>query len=75
MSPALYTTTQAARRAGISRVTLQSWLATGRLQGPPVQLRKGRAVRLWTARDIARMKQLKGKVLRKGRGRKVKSKR
>jgi hypothetical protein len=74
MSPGLYTTAEAARAAGVTRATLQAWLATGRIQGPPLTVRRGRAVRLWTASEITWMKQLKGKVLRKGRGRKPKPK-
>lgn len=75
MSPALFTTSEAARQAGISRATLQAWLVTGRIDGPPLRVKNGRTVRLWTAGSIKHMKQLKGKVLTKGRGRKPKSKR
>ena len=68
-----YTTAEAATAAGVSRATLQDWLKTGKIKGPKLRLRDdGKAVRLWSAVDIERIKGLKGKVLQKGRGRKAK---
>lgn len=66
-----YTTAEAAEAAGVSRATLQEWLKTGKIKGPALQIGPGgRAVRMWSAADIKCMKGLKGKVMRKGRGRK-----
>jgi excisionase family DNA binding protein len=71
MSAHHYTTEEAAKQAGVSRSTLQEWLKTGRIKGPRLRLREdGKAVRLWSAVDVVRIAELKGKVLRKGRGRK-----
>ena len=64
------TTEQAARAAGISRATLQFWIAEGKLKAPDVQLVDGKAVRLWGSADLARLKAVKTEIYRKGRGRK-----
>jgi predicted site-specific integrase-resolvase len=64
------TTGDAARIAGISRASLQAWLRDGKVKGPKVVLRGGKAVRLWSEIDIARLKALKARIYRKGRGRK-----
>lgn len=73
MSAPQYTTAQAAEAAGVTRATLQAWMKSGRIKGPRLRLRAdGKAVRLWTAIDIVRISELKGKVLHKGRGRKPK---
>jgi excisionase family DNA binding protein len=71
-----FTTAEAAEAAGVTRATLQAWLKTGRIKGPRLRLREdGKAVRLWTAIDVVRISELKGKVLHKGRGRKAMPKR
>jgi excisionase family DNA binding protein len=76
MSAHHYTTAEAAEAAGITRATLQAWLKTGRIKGPRLRLREdGKAVRLWTAIDVVRISELKGRVLQKGRGRKATPKR
>jgi excisionase family DNA binding protein len=72
MSPKLYTTTEAARAVGITRVTLQRWIASGKLKAPRPQLRDGVGVRLWTESNIARLLAAKKKIYGKGRGRKKK---
>ena len=64
MSLKLYTTVQVAEIAGIPRATLQFWIASGKLAVPEVQLRDGKAVRLWTDADIKRARNLKGKLKR-----------
>jgi hypothetical protein len=58
-------TEQAARAAKISRATLQWWIATGKIQAPEVRLVRGRAVRLWSDTDLARLKAFRG-TLRPG---------
>jgi len=67
-----YTTEEAARAAGISRATLQAWIAAGKIKAPDVQLVAGKAVRLWNAGDLARLDAVKAQIYRKGRGRKAK---
>jgi hypothetical protein len=66
------TTEEAARAAGISRATLQAWIASRQIKAPDVQLVEGKAVRLWNADDLDRLRAVKGDIYRKGRGRKAK---
>ena len=65
-------TPEVARLVGIHPITLERWLATGKV-GAPRRLRVGgRIVRLWSSQDIERVKGHKAKFYRKGRGRKKK---
>ena len=63
-------TQQAASALGISTMTLQRWLAAGKVKGPKLRIRNGRAVRLWSAADLNRLRALKQEIYCKGRGRK-----
>jgi predicted site-specific integrase-resolvase len=57
---------------GVNRVTLERWLADGKIQ-PPRTIRYGRnEFRNWTAADIQRVRKYKKESYRKGRGRKPK---
>ena len=57
---------------GINRVTLQRWLIDGKVREPK-KVRAGRVeVRIWTGRDVARVRKYKQENYRKGRGRKPK---
>jgi predicted site-specific integrase-resolvase len=67
-------TAEAARKAGINRVTLQTWIRNGRVTAPRPVLRNGRAVRLWSQVDIERLRDVKDRTYRRGRGRKKKIK-
>jgi excisionase family DNA binding protein len=69
------TTGEAAKAAGISRATLQVWIAAKTVRAPKTQLVEGKAVRLWAPADLERLRSVKEKVYRKGRGRKRKAKR
>jgi hypothetical protein len=69
-----FTTEKAADAAGISRATVQVWIAANKLAAPAVQLVEGKAVRLWNADDIKKLIALKAEIYRKGRGRKPKGK-
>jgi excisionase family DNA binding protein len=69
VSPKIYTTQQAADVVKITRQTLQAWIAKGKLKAPETQLRDGRAVRLWTETDIARLRKVKGEIYLKEMGR------
>jgi excisionase family DNA binding protein len=51
-----YTTEQAAQRVGITRVTLQTWIAKRKIKAPHTRLRAGRAVRLWADSDVAALR-------------------
>ena len=57
MNPRLYTTREVARRAGVSRQTLQSWIAEEKVKAPAVLRAAG--VRLWTASDLAEVLKVK----------------
>jgi predicted site-specific integrase-resolvase len=63
-------TQQAASAVGISTMTLQRWLAMGKVKGPELRIRNGRAVRLWGTADLTRLHRLKQEIYCKGRGRK-----
>jgi excisionase family DNA binding protein len=73
VSPKTYTTRQAADAVKITRQTLQAWIAKGKLNAPETQLREGRAVRLWTESDLARLRKVKSEIYRKGMGRPTKN--
>jgi DNA-binding transcriptional MerR regulator len=68
-------TVQAADKCGLHPVTLQRWIAEGKISAPPVRRVGGVAVRLWTDRDLERLRKHKKENYRKGRGRKAKPKR
>jgi DNA-binding transcriptional MerR regulator len=57
MSARLYTTREVARRAGISRQTLQTWIAGRKVKAPAVLRTAG--VRLWTETDLAQVLKVK----------------
>jgi excisionase family DNA binding protein len=64
MSPRLYTTREVARRAGISRQTLQAWIAEEKVRAPAVMRAAG--VRLWTERDLAQVLKVKPRSYPRG---------
>ena len=73
MSP--MSTLEAAKSVGVTRVTLERWLAQGKIK-PPKPFRVGRRLfRLWTRANIEQVKRYKQKSYRKGRGQKPKAKR
>lgn len=55
--PRLYTTREVVERADISRQTLQTWIATGRVKAPKVIEAVG--VRFWTEEDLAAVLRVK----------------
>ena len=63
-------TQQAAKAAGIAVMTLHRWVVAKRLKAPALQIRNGRAVRLWGKADLDRLRELKQEIYCKGRGRK-----
>jgi len=72
VSPKNYTTGEAARAVGISRATLQEWIARRKFIPPETTTVGGVFVRLWTKSDVSRLRAAKAKVYLKGRGRKKK---
>jgi predicted site-specific integrase-resolvase len=68
-------TAEVAKKVGIDRVTLERWLASGKIR-PPSSLHVGqKTFRDWTGADVNRLKKYKQENYRKGRGRKPKPKR
>lgn len=65
------TTKEAAAAVAISRITLQRWLSADKLRRAPklVVGNDGRAIRLWSAADIAALRKLKEETYRQGQGR------
>jgi excisionase family DNA binding protein len=57
MASNLYTTREVAARAGVSRQTLQAWIAEKKVKAPAVLRAAG--VRLWTEADLARVLRVK----------------
>ena len=52
----IYSTKQAATKIGVGWITLQRYVTSGKLTVPPLQKVGGVTVRLWTERDINRVK-------------------
>ena len=67
------TTAETARRVGIHQVTLQKWIAAGRLKAPKPVLIGAVGYRLWSAKDVAALLKVKQAIYRKGGGRKKKN--
>jgi excisionase family DNA binding protein len=67
------TTAEAAKRAGIHQVTLQKWIAAGKLKAPKPTLIGAVGYRLWSAKDVAALLKVKQAIYRKRRGRKKKN--
>jgi DNA-binding transcriptional MerR regulator len=64
MSQKRYTTVEIAKAAKVPRATLQFWISSGKISAPVVQLVAGKAVRLWSASDLKKVKGLKGTLKR-----------
>ena len=56
MRSRLYTTAQAAKLVGVSRQTLQTWIASDRVGAVPTIIG---GVRLWTDSDLALLRRVK----------------
>ena len=67
------TTAEAAKRVGIHQVTLQKWIAAGKVKAPKPTLSGAVGYRLWSAKDVSALLKVKQAIYRKGRGRKKKS--
>ncbi len=71
MSP--LSTPEVARKVGIHRVTLEKWIRAGKVKPSKRVQVGGKAFRIWTARDVERVRKWKAAHYRKGRGRKKKA--
>jgi hypothetical protein len=67
-------TVEAARAVGISRATLQAWIASGKFNAPKTRSFGKVTLRLWSRVDIARLRAAKERLYWKGQGRPRKQK-
>ena len=67
-----YSTAEIARLVKVHKMTLLHWLWSGKVAEPKRQTAGGQAVRIWTDRDLERVRRYKDANYRKGRGRKRK---
>lgn len=72
MSPKLHTTGEAAAAAGITRATVQAWIAKKKIRAPKATVLGNVTVRMWSEEDVSRLRKAKEEIYRKGRGRKPK---
>ena len=63
-----YSTRTAARLAGISLVTLNRWMAAGKVRASITVPMDGRTLHRWTTADVERVRKYKVKFYMKGRG-------
>jgi len=75
MGQNIYSTREAAKAAGITRITLQRWITARKIRAPRTRLVDGVGKRLWSEEDVSRLRKAKEEIYRKGRGRKLKPKR
>ena len=71
---ATYSTSQITQLVGISRMTLLRWLRAGKIREPRRISDGGIEARLWSDRDVERVRKYKAGHYRKGRGRKPQKK-
>ncbi len=69
-----YSTSQVAKMVGIHKVTLKRWLLSGKVGEPRRVGNGGIQARIWTARDVERVKKYKAAHYWEGRGQKKKKK-
>jgi excisionase family DNA binding protein len=62
MKRRLYSTREAARAVGITRATLQAWIAAGKITAPKAHDFGNVRVRLWSQSDIAGLRRAKLKI-------------
>ncbi len=70
MSPKLRTTGEAAAAVGITRATVQAWIAKKKIRAPKPTVFGNVTVRMWTPEDVKSLRLAKERLYRKGRGRK-----
>ena len=57
-----HTTKEAAEKLGVHRVTLQNWIAEGKIPAPAMQNIGGGRVRLWGEKDIRKARKAIAKL-------------
>jgi hypothetical protein len=68
-----YSTAEVARTVGVDKKTLLRWLWARKIAEPRHHTNGGQDVRIWTERDLQRVRRFKEANYRKGRGRKKKT--
>ena len=63
-------TAEVAAIVGVHRATLEEWLTKGKVRAPKTVRVGAKNYRMWTERNIKRVRRYKEKFYRKGRGRK-----
>jgi excisionase family DNA binding protein len=71
MSP--LSTREVAELVSVHLATLEEWLSSEKVKSPKTLQIGGQTYRLWTDRDVERLREYKRKFYRKGRGRKKKA--
>jgi excisionase family DNA binding protein len=69
MGSKIYSTREAAKTVGITRATLQAWIASGKIAAPRAKYFGNVSVRLWTESAVARLRKAKERIYWKGQGR------
>jgi hypothetical protein len=69
-----YSTAQVAKAIGVHKITLIRWLLDRKVTEPKRINQAGQEIRVWTDRDVKRVRRYKEENYRKGRGRKPKPK-
>ena len=57
-----YSTREAAKKLGLSLLTIQRYIAAGKIPVPPVRRLGGGKFRIWTEQDIETVRQLLPKI-------------
>ena len=70
-----YSTLQVSKMVGVHKITLIRWLLSGKVPEPRRITNGGVDARVWTDRDVERVRKYKQENYCKGRGRKAKPKR
>ncbi len=59
-----YTTVEVAKSIGVSRQTLQAWIASRGIKAPKLVILANMRVRIWTDADVAKARMFKGTLKR-----------
>ena len=70
VSPKRFTTGQAAAAVGITRTTIQNWIAAKKIRAPKPIVFGNVTVRMWSEADVKKLGQAAKRLYRKGGGRK-----
>ena len=63
-----FTTREAAKAVGITRATVQAWIAAKKIRAPKPTVFAGIVVRMWSKADVKMLRAVKKRIYMKGRG-------